>query len=557
MDQDAGFLAARGDSTGSFVRWLESLEVDLPRDVAIREMIAYGWIHPTCRVMIPDRYFTSWTSYPSLGGEPFEIEDEDAWGDLLWHSGGTSDGFLYRHFPLTGEWFVHPLERNGEPLAQRFAEARALSQLHTGHAKAHANGATYYPWIDYFPHWKGYELIEVLNSAKLVGGVWCTTNTESILRQLLLRHDTLRERCLGWLGRIHREWKGRRRSFEHLARYRMMRSVLSITGGDPRKLGRIDRWSVEDAARALSSRFQITQDLLENQFLPDLLSLARDWRRWNERDGGRPGKHAWGQLQKDILFTVEWLHLLTGNTIEHYYDVWANRDRRPRNVLALEEALPQEFRSAEQYFLSHFLAVRGSYDHLPATVRLTDAEVAQVLKSLRAKTPIVTDWLLNYQRLHEALGGPPAWDYADVTPNTILHDFTLLALFAEKILEALSTQTGPDVMGLAREFCQGLESKDNRFAGTWQLAATNWKQQTQLRSKPGDPFGDLIRLPLIGSAEAVNLARALLFFGLARNYFGHHSYLDGALLNTPEGGAAVSGVVTTTLYLTAVPCGVR
>ncbi len=507
--------------------------------------------------MIPDSYFTSWTSYPSQGGEPHEIDDEDVWADLLWHSGGMSDGFLFRHLPLTGEWFIHPLEREAEPLARRFTEAELLEPQPEAIAKDHPNGGMYYPWIDYFPYWKGYELIEVLHSAKLVGGVWCTNKTKSILQEILVQHDRLREQCLGWLGRIHREWRERRHTFDHLARYRIMRSALSMAEGGMRKPGPIERWSVEDAARALAARFQVTQALLENQFLPVLLSLAREWRWWTSRDGTGPGKHAWGQLQKDILFTVEWLHLLTGNTIEHYYDVWANRDRQPRNVLALEEALPQEFRSAEQYFLGHFLAVRGSYDHLPTAVRLADAEVGQVLKSLRARTPIVTDWLLSYQRLHEALGGPPPWDYADVTPNTIMHDFTLLALFAEKILEALSMQTGPDVMWLAREFCQALEAKDNRFVGTWQLAATNWKQHTQLRSKPGDPFGDLIRLPLTGGAESVSLARALLFFGLARNYFGHHSYLDGTLLNTPQGGAAVSGVVTTTLYLTAVPCGVR
>jgi hypothetical protein len=557
LDQDSGFLAARGDSSGSFLRWMELLEAGLPSDIPIRDMISYGWILPTFRIAIPDRYFTSRTDYPYRGGEPREIEDDDVWADLLWHSAGTADGFLYRHFPQQGEWFIHPLEREGTPLADKLREATQGVSLPSAETRNHSNGSKYYPWIDYFPYWKGYELIEVLDQAKLVGGVWCTTHSESALRGLLEKHYELRRNCMAWVHRKQREWSGRARTFTHLARYRMMRAALwAATNGPPRR-DAVEAWTLENAVRSLTARLAVNCTDLEDAWLPDLLSLAKDWKWWMERDGRGPGRHAWGQLQLDILFAIEWLHILTGKTIEHYYDVWANRGRQPRNVLALEEALPQEFRSAEQYFLNHFVAIRGAYDHLPAAVRLTNPEIADVLKRLRRKTPIVTDWLINYQRMHEALAGPPAWDYADVTPNTIMHDFTLLALFAEKMLEALSSGVKESVKELVRSFCEALEAKDQRFVGAWQIAAHHWKDRTQLKSKPCDPFGDIERLRLAGSPEAVGLARALLFFGLTRNYFGHHTYLDSKLLGPPDGGAAVRGVVTATLYLTAVPCGVR
>lgn len=555
LEQEFPYLAARGDDSGSFVQWLDVLKVSRHSGLTIANMIRWGWIRPIARVVIPNRYFKTWQNYPVLPDKKYH-HDDDAWADALWQFAGSSKGFVFWEKSLRGEWFVHPFDRRNS-LEKRLTAAKRLKELQKVAEKRMRGHLRYSPWIDYFPHWKGYELIDVLRVAKLIGGVWCTSDTKAILRGLLRDHDRLRRQCLPWIERETRAWLKRGRFFEPLSRYRAMRSAINSADSRLHRAIPFQPWTVPDAGRALAKRLRIPVELLEKDGMRGLLELAKEWHRWKETDGVGPGQHAFGHLQKDITLTVEWLHTLTGNTLEHYYDAWSGGGREPRSVLTLEEALPQEARTAESYFLDHFIRVRGAYEKLPDPVRLTDAEVAQVVRALHKKTFLTTDWLLNYKRLHIALRGAPDWDWAGVSENTIILDFTLLALFAEKILEKMSPQPGWDPKPLVGHFCRLLEAKDPRFTGAWNLAAPLWKDHTYLRKQPPDPFGTVMRLSLNGSPAAAELARALLMFGLTRNYFGHQSYLDDKLIQTPEGGAALGGVVTTLLYLAAVPCGIR
>jgi hypothetical protein len=89
------------------------------------------------------------------------------------------------------------------------------------------------------------------------------------------------------------------------------------------------------------------------------------------------------------------------------------------------------------------------------------------------------------------------------------------------------------------------------------LASPHWYQYTNLKAKPVDPFGVLHALTIAGPDAPAALAKAILFFGLSRNYFAHHFYQHRKLIGTPNGGALMAGVITTTLYLAAPYCGIR
>lgn len=57
IEQDFPYLAARGDNRGSFVDWLTTLHVKIPGGATIADLIAWGWIRPDFRVVLPESYF--------------------------------------------------------------------------------------------------------------------------------------------------------------------------------------------------------------------------------------------------------------------------------------------------------------------------------------------------------------------------------------------------------------------------------------------------------------------------------------------------------------------
>jgi hypothetical protein len=529
-DQDAPYLAARADNTGSFVSWLQELNIQHPKDVTVAQMVSWSWIRPSFRIMLPDRYFLDWKDFPSYAGTPHEVRDRDIWADHLWYSGRSGSGWLIRAEPLTGPWFIHPFDRPGGRFASPIAKARKQGWPRKTTGKAHPNKTTYFPWIDYFPHWKGYELIECLTPAKFVGAVWLTSSTKANLKTLVARFNSIRADRRRWLSSVQRRWQAKGTVFNWIASYRALIGSLEFARQPPRQLGLVEDWSTQAAARELAAKLRVTAADLEVQTEEHLLGLASDWKHWLDRDGVGPGKSALGNLQKDTVLAIDWLYHLTGNTVEHYYDKWSHQGREPRAWASLEEALPLDFRISEQFFFSHFLSVRHVYDLIPAPARLSDDEIVRLLKTLREKTWLTIDWLGRYQSLHEALGGPPSWDWAGISPNNLLHDFTLLAIYAEKILEQHSTGTGLDVKPLVGQLARRLEESDKQFVGAWGIAEKHWSAFTNLKAKPLDPFGDLLKLQLTGTGTAVGLARSLLFFGLSRNYFAHHSYQHSRLI---------------------------
>jgi hypothetical protein len=260
---------------------------------------------------------------------------------------------------------------------------------------------------------------------------------------------------------------------------------------------------------------------------------------------------------------MEWLCILSGNTIDYYYDKWSPTDRQPRPELPLTEALPLDFRSAEDYFLGHFLSVRRTtpYDVVPPPARLDDAAVKTLVRTLRKKSWLFTDWLMTYKSFHEGLGGPPSWDWAGTSDQRLLHDLTLLPILTEKILLDVTSTTStigaaPEFRDLVKDTTRRLEAVKPEFAGAWQLASAHWQTHTLLKSFPPDPFGTLRALAVGGQPVPAALAKALLFFGLSRNYFAHHFYKHHQLVGTAEGGSLMAGIITTTLYLTAPACGI-
>ncbi|HEX9688636.1 MAG TPA: hypothetical protein VGB47_06170, partial [Thermoanaerobaculia bacterium] len=409
IEQDFAYLAARGDNRGSFVDWLKTLNVKVPGSATIPDLIAWGWVRPDFRILLPDRYFLDWPNYPSQGSDR-EVHDDDVWAGLFWYSAGTGNGFLYQREPYVGPWFVHPFNRAGSPHEARIRAART-SDLVSVAPKKHPNGNTFFPWIDYFPYWKAYELVEVLRAVRNTNPLLVGGDLTVLAENLLRNSERLGERRRATIERIHSAWEERRPLFALLAAYRAMRAALSLAQDPSMPLTvPVEPWELDPAVQELGRLLSVTPALLEDLIPRHLLTLAKEWRRWEKDDGVGLSDETKGQIQKDTLCAMEWLCILGGKTIDHYYDLWRPEDWEPRPELSLTEALPLDFRGAEDYFLTHFLRVRRTtpYDSIPPPARLQDGEVTKLVRVLRKKSWMFTDWLLTYRRFHEALGGPPA-----------------------------------------------------------------------------------------------------------------------------------------------------
>jgi hypothetical protein len=557
-EHDFPYLAARGDNTGSFLRWLDELRVPYSHTVRIGDMIRWGWLQPSFRILLPDTYFLSWKDFPADAAGSHDVSEDNVWAHHLWWAAGGASSFLYQQLPFRGNWFVHPFDRPDNEYSARITEARQATSLPPVEGKKHPNSNTYYPWIDYFPYWKAYELIDLLPSVAVTNPIWFTDRIPEQIDDIKANLDMLTRWRKSDLSRVHKTWQDDSTFFSYLARYRAMQAALTHA---PR-IAEVEPWEPADAARALARTLSVTSEELEELTKTKLLAQADAWRSWKERDGNGPGEVALGHLQKDLLCAIEWLYYLTGKTYDDYCDLWTMPDSRSRTGRSLSKALPVQGRVAEEYFLRHFNRVRGGYDLIPPPDKLTDDEVAKLVRALRHRTYLFADWLKRYQAFHEGLVGAPSWDWAGITEDRLFDDLALMVLFTEKVLDiaapaGTTTGTYKSVKDLLKASTARLEATDHRFKGAWQLASTQWKAYTSLRNKPTDPFGALRTVKLNGPETPAALAKAVLFFDLGRNYFAHHSYLNQNLIQTPNGGALFAGIVTTTLYLTGPAFHIR
>jgi hypothetical protein len=549
LERDFAYLALRGDGEGSFKEWLTILGIGSDTNLDPLDAIRWGWLTPSHRVIVPERYFRAWKSYPTINDPDRPgIPRRDVWADHLWYASRNHWGTLFSLAgTLEGEWFIHPFDRPKNPYRAHFRRAsRSIPR-----ARKHPNGSSFSPSIEYLPYWRGYQLVDLDTSMR--HSFYLGDGARVVAKRIASRLPRVRRRDAAVRAGIADRWAEQAQVFSWLAAYRSLRSWVGVKSSlDPAP---ITTWSLEAGARALAVRRGVTVDGLATLVEDQLLVLANDWRGTNNNEPPAVGWRAWGQLQKDILCAIEWLCILTGRTGEEWFDRWSpgRRWKGPR-PLPLVDAVPYEPFAAETYFVEHFGRVRGGYDLVRGPARIAPDAVLPLVRWLRDQTWVVGAWMRLYRELHDALQGAPSWDWIGGAMPDVVERLVLFALTGEKVLNdvwrliAPPASPVPDVKAVLKTLALRVEQVDVRFRGAWALAATRWTEFTDLRTRPAKPF-DRVRNEPLGDGAPAALARALLGFGVARNYGAHHTYLDGRLVQTPEGKLFVGAVTTTVLYL--------
>lgn len=553
LEMDLPYLAAKGGEIGQFLTRLKEVGVELPLGVTPRDLVSAGLISPLFRIPVPRRYFAGWTDYPRVDTH-HEIEEEDVGIDNLYFAAAGAGTLYAMDDDPKGNWFVHPFDRHSGMSAATISPWRSAPISTDIRSFRHRRRYRIYPWIDYFCYWQAYQLAEAVTAGSLVvpATVMRSRNAARRIGRSWAQYAKWSESNV---ARVHGEWAKRAELFEWLARYRAMRSALSFRNRlwPPVRKGR--RWRLPHSVEVLTGALSVTEVSLETAIEKVLLPLLTQWRL----DRPESDEKVRGNLQKDLLCALEWLLIISGRKIDYYYDLWAHSRQNP----PLEEAFPLRLWVGESYFCKHFGAVRGAYYRsLPDGLRFRAESLKPLARRLRNRTRLAVDWMSAYKRLHESLRPDDSPDWAGIKEQETLRHFLLLTLLSEKMLLSLMLSRGgrgSKAPGFQKLICvcvKNLERRDRRLRGTWGFIKANWNY-TDLRQMPVDPFLQIEGLSIPGTSEQIGLAKAVLGFAAARNYFAHHYYHDQKLIGSASGAAAASAVIVATLFLSASWLGGR
>jgi hypothetical protein len=537
-------LVAQQGEESDFPRWLEDLGLaDFLRRYPLRQLIEWGWVVPQHRVVFPEQFFTSWHDFPYSGdGSAPEFR---AWS-LLWDSTWGIDD---EDEPL---WFLHPFFRPGDDAGRILFEETAALRNPPPQDMTHPNGRTVVPYADYFYHWQGYALIDVIRFADCIEPLLVTPDIQKRAAGMLRLAELAKQHDPRDVLTIEKRWGGLANPMTWLSHYRTFREALwwyeSQHDGD-RSLRRT-------GARQLATHLGISAETLSTAIKDRFLVLAQDWLGANK--GGRAWTvHAWPHLQRDIAAAVDWLCHLTGKTFDDFLEEWRYRDYFGHRPWAeLHSVLPYEFFSDRRHFLDDVPHYLKSYNKLvPDPERLQGERLAKLVDRLRSTNYPFNSFLGAFRQLHEELRYrldlKGQIDFRELRP---LDYYSLLAIRAEGSFRyALDKENPLDQVEpenhTLREYISRLALKRGISQRTVDYFRAKDKEHTNLKRTPQDPIGVIMGLmPGFGPRDDF-LARAFLCCSLARNYFAHHHYLDTELLRSEKSAFLLTGILVTVLRL--------
>jgi len=537
-------LAAQQGKDGDFPRWLEDLGLtDFLRRYSLRQLIDWGWVVPCHRIIFPEKFITSWHDYPYASDGPGpEFRDYS----LLWDSTWSVDA---KDEPL---WFLHPFFRPGDSTGRiLIEEGTTILSNPLPPDIVHSNGRKVAPYADYFFHWQGYALVDVIRSADCIGPLMVTPDIEKRAVGMVHLTELAKQHDPHAVLTIERRWGGLAKPMTWLSHYRSFREALSSY--EHQHDG--DRSLRRTGAKELAAHLGISAETLSAAIKDRFLVLAQDWLGANKRSRTTWTLHAWPYLQQDIAAAVDWLCHLTGKTFDDFLEEWSYRDYFGRREWAeLHSVLPYEFFSDRKNFLRDAPEYLKSYNAiLPESERLDGERLAKLVDRHRSTNYPFSSFLGAFRQLHEELGY--RWgqrgqiDFRELRP---LYHYSHLAIRAEGSFryalekEGLLHQLDAQNHTL-REYITHLALKRGIAQGTVDYFKAQDREYTNLKRTPQDPIGAVMNLtPGLCLRDDV-LVRAFLCCTLARNYFAHHHYLDAELLRSERSAFLLSGILVTVL----------
>ena len=547
MSERNPLLTAQQGQEGTFPRWLEELGLkDFLGRYPLRQLIEWGWVVPQYRVIFPNEFFVKWSTFPESGsGITPELKSYSLLWDSTWFINSADE-------PL---WFLHPFFRPGDAVGKILAEhgkAKIGAQLPAPFM--HPNGRTIVPYADYFFHWQGYALIDVIRSANCIAPLLNTPDVEQRAASMVRQAEDLKQHDPRDVLTIPKRWGGLSTSMTWLSHYRVFRDALWRYEDEHEH----DRSLRRDGAKQLADHLGVTVEMLSHAIKDQFLVLAQDWRRANDRYCVWTLR-AWPYLQHDINIAMEWLCYLSGKHLDDFLDEWQYTHLGQEQWAELHKVLSHEFFTDRQHFLKQAPHYLKTYNALLPEVGRFDGDILRdIVDRLRSTNYPFNSFLGAFRQLHEELSYRPdqkgGLDFRELRP---LDYYSLLAIRAEGSMRyameknSLLANIDLEKQGL-KEYIICL-AKQRKLS---QKAIDSLSQQVKLgvarlNSAPADPIGPIMGLALnLGPGEDY-LIRAFLCCMVARNYFAHHHYLDlnGRFLKSKESAFMLSGIVTTVLFL--------
>lgn len=544
MSAQPPLLTLRQGSEGPFLRWLEELGLgDFLRRYPPQKLVEWGWLEPQFRYVFPRQYFDN---YPTPGRGPVpDFDTEDLLWDSTWFINSEEDDLWFLH-P-----FFHPNDNAGETLRKNGTPA---TEIPIPQPFDHPEEGEVYPYADYFFHWQGYALIDVIRHSDCFYPVF---NTPNALKQVELLTRFV-EHASEWdpkkILTTERRWGGFSKPMTWLSHYRsFVRAATPLGGSRSEMFARRRR-----GAKALAAHLGITAEAVGSGIKNHLLVLAEDWRDANRRATSGWTKKPFEQLRLDILNAVDWLSYLSDRTTEHYLNEWRHEHLGNSEWAELKEILPFEWFEDRESFLDlspHYLKTFNSV--VNEGERLVEAALVRRLDDIRASNAPFGSFLGAFRSIHDQLvtrhPKETVFDFRDLRP---LDGYLLLAIRVEAILRYALEDAGDLTL---------LRPRDHKLSRFISLLASRRGLSHEALSAfdkavpmvaglhdtpPEGPIKPIIALETGLSPREDYLVKSFLCSLVARNYFAHHYYFDANLWRSKESGYLLSGILSTVLWLT-------
>jgi hypothetical protein len=537
-------LTLRQGTEGPFLRWLEELGLkDFIRTYPVSRLVEWGWLEPQFRYVFPEEFFDN---FPRHGRGPIPNFDTE---DLLWDSTWSIRNeehelwFLHPHF--------HPGDIAGSALKNRNTPG---TKIEVPPPFEHPEEGEVRPYADYFFHWQGYALVDVIRFSDCITPLLNTPDALERADSIKRIAEELRESDPKEVLRLERRWGGFSGPMTWLSHYR---SFVHAAGWPhcsrsemfPRR---------RRGAKALAVHLGVTADRLSAAIKGYLLVLADDWSHANKTARNNWTRKPFEHLRLDVLSAVEWLSYLSDQTTEHYLKEWRHKHWGHNGWAELREVLPFEWFEDRENFLSlspHYLKAFNVV--IGPDSQLTDSALSERVDELRASNAPFGSFLSAFRSMHDQLSTKrdkeAVLDFRDLRP---LDGYLLLAIRVEAILRFALEESGelgslpPSQRKLSR-FIALLATRLGLSKAALKVFENAVQKVAGLHQAPTDgPIKPVMTLETGLSSREDYLIKSFLCSVVARNYFAHHYYFDANLWRSNESAYLLSGIITTVLWLT-------